>query len=64
MKSWNTTSEFLSSLQEDFGKLFHSLLEKNPELREQLLRAIFERGKPEQKQYKIPEDFDPKQVLT
>jgi len=62
MKSWDVTSRFFSSLFEEFGKLLHSLFEKNPELQEQFVRAILEKEKPEPKQYKMPEDFDPKQV--
>jgi len=62
MKSWDVTSRFFSSLFEEFGKLFRNLFEKKPELREQFLRAIFEKEKPEPKQYEMPVDFDPKQV--
>jgi len=61
-KSWDVTSRFFSSLFEEFGKLFNSLFEKNPELREQLVKAIFEKGKLEATRYEMPEDFDPKQV--
>jgi len=61
-KSWDTTSEFLSSLQEYFRRLVSSLLKKNPKLREQLVEAMLGKEKPELEQYKLPNDFDPKEV--
>ena len=61
-KSLDTVEQFFSFFGKEFGSLFRSFLKENPELAEELLKEAFEIEKTESKEYKIPKDFDPKQI--
>ena len=61
-KSWDTMEHLFSFFKKEFGSLFQSLLKENPELAERFLKEAFEIEKTESKEYKIPKDFDPKQI--
>jgi len=61
-KSWDIVEQFFSFVKKEFGSLFHNLLKENPELAERFLKEAFEIEKTESKEYKIPKDFDPKQI--